>query len=160
MGEDGAAQGGGGWGGPGGEDGGPRAGADGGAQGWGGWGDPGGEDGGPDCRAATRHPQERSDCRRQWRRTGSTKTLHQGLMSASGPFQGPKSHRTQSGCAVFSRVRVFSTPWTAACQAPLSMGFSRQEYWSGLPFPPPEESSRPKDLTCISCVSCIGRRVL
>ena len=27
------------------------------------------------------------------------------------------------------------TPWTAACQAPLSMGFSRQEYWSGLPFP-------------------------
>ena len=29
------------------------------------------------------------------------------------------------------------TPWTAACQAPLSMGFSRQEYWSGLPFPSP-----------------------
>ena len=29
------------------------------------------------------------------------------------------------------------TPWTVACQAPLSMGFSGQEYWSGLPFPPP-----------------------
>ena len=29
------------------------------------------------------------------------------------------------------------TPWTVACQAPLSMGFSKQEYWSGLPFPPP-----------------------
>ena len=29
------------------------------------------------------------------------------------------------------------TPWTIACQAPLSMGFSRQEYWSGLPFPSP-----------------------
>ena len=29
------------------------------------------------------------------------------------------------------------TPWTAACQAPLSMGFPRQEYWSGWPFPPP-----------------------
>ena len=29
------------------------------------------------------------------------------------------------------------TPWIVACQAPLSMGFSRQEYWSGLPFPPP-----------------------
>ena len=29
------------------------------------------------------------------------------------------------------------TPWTVACQAPLSMGFSRQEYWSGLPFSPP-----------------------
>ena len=29
------------------------------------------------------------------------------------------------------------TPWTVACQAPLSMGFARQEYWSGLPSPPP-----------------------
>ena len=34
-------------------------------------------------------------------------------------------------------VRVFATPWTVACQAPLSMGFSRQEYQSGLPFPSP-----------------------
>ena len=34
-----------------------------------------------------------------------------------------------------SRVRLFATPWTVAHQAPLSMGFSRQEYWSGLPFP-------------------------
>jgi len=31
----------------------------------------------------------------------------------------------------------FATPWTIALQAPLSMGFSRQEYWSGLPFSPP-----------------------
>ena len=31
----------------------------------------------------------------------------------------------------------FVTPWTVACQVPLSMGFSRQEYWSGLPFPSP-----------------------
>ena len=37
----------------------------------------------------------------------------------------------------FSRVRLFATPWTAACQAPLSMRFSRKEYWSGLPRPPP-----------------------
>ena len=36
-----------------------------------------------------------------------------------------------------SRVRLFATPWTVACQAPLSTGFSRQEYWSGLPFPSP-----------------------
>ena len=36
-----------------------------------------------------------------------------------------------------SRVQLFSTPWTVAYQAPLSMGFSRQEYWSGLPFPSP-----------------------
>ena len=36
-----------------------------------------------------------------------------------------------------SRVRLFVTPWTVAYQAPPSMGFSRQEYWSGLPFPSP-----------------------
>ena len=36
-----------------------------------------------------------------------------------------------------SRVRLFSTPWTAAYQAPPSMGFSRQEYWSGVPLPSP-----------------------
>ena len=37
-----------------------------------------------------------------------------------------------------SRVRLFETPWTVAYQASPSMGFSRQEYWSGLPFPSPE----------------------
>ena len=36
-----------------------------------------------------------------------------------------------------SRVRLLATPWTVARQAPLSVGFSRQEYWSGLPFPSP-----------------------
>ena len=36
-----------------------------------------------------------------------------------------------------SRVQLFVILWTVAHQAPLSMGFSRQEYWSGLPFPPP-----------------------
>ena len=36
-----------------------------------------------------------------------------------------------------SHVQLFETPWTVACQAPLSMGFSRQEYRSGLPFPFP-----------------------
>ena len=36
-----------------------------------------------------------------------------------------------------SHVRLLATPWTAAHQAPPSMGFSRQEYWSGLPFPSP-----------------------
>ena len=42
-------------------------------------------------------------------------------------------------CAVvscFSCSRLFATPWTVACQAALSMEFSKQEYWSGLPFPP------------------------
>ena len=38
---------------------------------------------------------------------------------------------------------LFSTPWTVARQAPLSMGFSRQEYWSGVPFPPPGDLPDP-----------------
>ena len=37
----------------------------------------------------------------------------------------------------FNFVQLFATPWTVGSQAPLSMGFSRQEYWSGLPCPPP-----------------------
>ena len=43
-------------------------------------------------------------------------------------------------CCVLSHlscVRLFATPWTVACQAPLSMRFFRQEYWNGLPFPTP-----------------------
>ena len=43
-------------------------------------------------------------------------------------------------CAqLLSCVQLFATPWTVALQAPLSMEFSRQEYWSGLPCPPPED---------------------
>ena len=45
-------------------------------------------------------------------------------------------HAVLSG---FRRVQLFTTPWTVAHQALLSMGFSRQEYWSGLPCPPPGE---------------------
>ena len=42
-----------------------------------------------------------------------------------------------------SRVRLFATPWTVAYQAPPSMGFSKQEYWSVLPFPSPEDLPDP-----------------
>ena len=42
---------------------------------------------------------------------------------------------------LLSRVRLIVTPWTAAHQAPLSMGFSRQEYWSGVPLPSPNVHS-------------------
>ena len=38
---------------------------------------------------------------------------------------------------LLSRAQLLATPWTAAYQDPLSMGFSRQEYWSGVPFPSP-----------------------
>ena len=44
-----------------------------------------------------------------------------------------------------SRVQLFETPWTAACQATLPMGFSRQEYWSGLPLPSPGVMFKGKD---------------
>ena len=42
-----------------------------------------------------------------------------------------------------SHVQLFATPWTVAYQASLSMGFSRQEYWSGLPFPSPGDLPDP-----------------
>ena len=42
-----------------------------------------------------------------------------------------------------SRVQLFATPWTVALQAPLFVGFSRHEYWSGLLFPPPGDLSNP-----------------
>ena len=41
---------------------------------------------------------------------------------------------------VLNRVRLFATPWTAAYQAPPSVGFSRQEYWNGVPWPSPVET--------------------
>ena len=55
----------------------------------------------------------------------------------------------------FSHVQFFVTPWTVAYQAPPSMGFSRQEYWSGLPFSFSRGSSRPSDQTLVSRI--LGR---
>ena len=46
-------------------------------------------------------------------------------------------------CNTMDRIRLFVTQWTVACQAPLSMGFSRQEYFSGLPCPPPGDLPDP-----------------
>ena len=43
----------------------------------------------------------------------------------------------------FNPVQLFETLWTRACQAPLSMGFPRQEYWSRLSFPPPGDLPNP-----------------
>ena len=55
----------------------------------------------------------------------------------------------------FSCVQLFVTPWTIAHQAPLSMGLSRQENWSGLPFPPPGDLPDP-GIKPSSHVFCIG----
>ena len=46
-------------------------------------------------------------------------------------------------CKLLSWVRLFATPWTVACLSPPPMGFSRQEYWSGLPFPSPGDLPDP-----------------
>ena len=46
-------------------------------------------------------------------------------------------------CSVLSHVWLFAVPWTVACQALLSMEFSRQEYWSGFPFPFPGDLPDP-----------------
>ena len=56
---------------------------------------------------------------------------------------------------MLSHVQLFATPQTVACQTPLSMEFSRQEYWSGVLFPIPGDLQ-----TCVSYVSWIGRRIL
>ena len=45
--------------------------------------------------------------------------------------------------SLFSHIYLFATPGTAVCQAPLSMGFSRREYWRGLPRPPPGDLPAP-----------------
>ena len=58
----------------------------------------------------------------------------------------------------FSCVQLFVTLWTVAQQVPLSMGFSKQEYWSGLPCPFPEDLPGP-GIEPTSHVSCIGRQV-
>ena len=50
--------------------------------------------------------------------------------------------KVKSESEVAQSVRLLATPWTAAYQAPLSMGFSRQEYWSGVPLPSPGLQSR------------------
>ena len=55
----------------------------------------------------------------------------------------------------FSHVRVFATPWNVARQALLSMGFSTQEYWSGLPFPSPNFRGyfQLRNQTQVSCIA-------
>ena len=67
-------------------------------------------------------------------------------------------HTCVCSCSVVSHS--FWPPWTLTHQAPLSIGFSRQEYWSGLPFCPPGDLPDPGIKTHASCVYCIGRWIL
>ena len=61
---------------------------------------------------------------------------------------------------LLSHIRLFAAPWIVVHQAPLSMGFSRQEYWSWLPCPPPGDLLHPGTEPRVSCVSCSGRQIL
>ena len=71
--------------------------------------------------------------------------LQQPPVTDTGPLQTPPSHNPPVACTLscFSHVRLFATLWTVACQAPLSMAFSRQEYWSELPCLPSGDLSNP-----------------
>ena len=71
-------------------------------------------------------------------------TPHWSALAAAW-WQTGWSHSGHHACVLshFSRVWVFATLQTVACQAPLSMGFSREEYWSGLPFPSPGDLPDP-----------------
>ena len=55
----------------------------------------------------------------------------------------PWAFRKENEMKSLSHVQLFATPWAVAHQAPPSMGFSRQEYWSGLPFPSPGDLPDP-----------------
>ena len=72
------------------------------------------------------------------------KTLSPALQVDSLPAELPGKPITiyQLQMKSLSRVQLFATPWTVAYQAPPSMRFSRQEDWSGLPFPAPGDGSR------------------
>ena len=74
-------------------------------------------------------------------------------------FQSSKNYRA-SVLNHFNHVQLFETQWTVACQVPLSMGFSRQGYWSGLPFPSPGDLPDPGMEPESLKVSCTGRQVL
>ena len=74
----------------------------------------------------------------------------------------PPTIYTQQGSCVcahsFSRVRLSATLWTAAPQAPLSMGFSRQDFWSGSPCPPPGELLGPRRLHRRQTLYCLTQQ--
>ena len=61
------------------------------------------------------------------------------VLTSSPEGKRKKENKALVLCLSLSRVQLFATPWTVALQAPLSMGFSRQEYWSRLPCPPPRD---------------------
>ena len=80
----------------------------------------------------------RENCRETGRDSQVVKMMNM-FLKKSEQGLGLLSKKVKS----LSLVLLFATPWTVARQAPLSMGFSRQEYWSGLPFPSPGDLPNP-----------------
>ena len=94
----------------------------------------------------------------------SPQTIHFHVLYKSpllGPGRGPPSYNRNMceisvrGCMLscFSWVQLFATLWTVACQAPLSVGFSKREYWSGLPCPPPGDPETQGSNLCLCHLS-------
>ena len=78
---------------------------------------------------------------------------------AALPRQLQRALLVQCMLSHFSYVQLFVTPCTVGRQAPLSVGFFRQEYWSGLPCPPPVDLSDPGIKPVSLCTSCDGRQI-
>ena len=72
-------------------------------------------------------------------------TLNEAKKKKKKKIPGGREYTSSFFCvpSCFSCVQLLATPWTVAHQAPLSLEFSRQEYWSGLPCPPPGDLSNP-----------------
>ena len=103
----------------------------------------GGKEGGRKKRKKSREPNQK--CIRNWfafpLKILRTSHISEALISLTIPRSNSTSLRYV--LSRFSCVQLFATPRTAACQAPLSMGLSRQEHWSGLPRPPPGDLPHP-----------------
>ena len=89
---------------------------------------------------------------REWRREG----VKEGERKREGAGKRESEITALVPACMLSRVRLFATLWTVDCQAPLSMRFSRQEYWSRLSFPSPRDLPN-SGIKIKSPVSCIGR---
>ena len=89
--------------------------------------------------------------RNPWRVWKSKKVWHQKMPPGQKAFDTLLGKKERKNVKSLCRVWLFATPWTVARQAPLSMGFSRQEYWSGLSFPSPGDIPNPGIESCLHC---------
>ena len=89
--------------------------------------------------------------------TQTLRSLYAGLVTPKSPEASACSSVCVCACCHISCVQLFGTPWTVARQGPLSTGFSRQEYWSGLPCPPPGDLPNPGiESTCLKSPALAG----